>query len=164
MATILISILTVLVVLVALGMIGLVLIQQTKSGGGLGAMAGGTTESVFGANAGNVLTKITTTLAVLFFVLTLALAILTGHRGENRSVGDETVATAGEEANGDDMMADDDEMPPDSGAGGDQEGETGSAGTGGLGVPDEESETPVGETGEGEGGEVSDSSEPAREN
>jgi len=69
-------------------LIGIILIQQSKSGGGLTAMGGGMTESVFGASAGNVLTKGTVTLAAVFLAATLALAIITGHRGPRRSVAD----------------------------------------------------------------------------
>ncbi len=72
-----------LVVVVALLLIGLILIQPSKSGG-LGAAFGGIGESVFGAQVGSHLTKVTVFLTALFFVLTLLLATLIGH-GANRS-------------------------------------------------------------------------------
>ncbi|MDT8389166.1 MAG: preprotein translocase subunit SecG [Lentisphaeria bacterium] len=71
----------VLEVLVSVMLIGIVLIQQSKSQGGLGALAGGQTESVFGAATGNVITKATVTLAAVFLANTLVLAILTSQAG-----------------------------------------------------------------------------------
>ena len=88
MISVLIFLLTTIEVIAALLLIGIILIQQSKSGGGLTAMGGGMTESVFGASAGNVLTKGTVTLAAVFLAATLALAIITGHRGPRRSVAD----------------------------------------------------------------------------
>jgi preprotein translocase subunit SecG len=69
-------------------LIGIILIQQSKSGGGLGAIAGGMTESVFGAAAGNVITKTTVVLAATFLVTTLALAVISGHTEEARGLAD----------------------------------------------------------------------------
>jgi len=83
---VIISILTVTEVLTALLLIGIILIQQSKSGGGLGAMGGAMTESFFGPASGNVMTKITVYLASIFLGLTLVLAIITGHRKPGRSV------------------------------------------------------------------------------
>ncbi len=86
MLTIAIAFLTVIEVIAALLLIGIILIQQSKSGGGLGAMGGGITETVFGASAGNVLTKGTVILTAVFLTTTLLLAILTGHRRPGASV------------------------------------------------------------------------------
>lgn len=72
------------VVLVSLLLIALVLVQPSKSGGGLGAaFGGGIGESVFGAQAGSHLTKLTVVLTTIFFVLTLMLAILVSHSQQN---------------------------------------------------------------------------------
>lgn len=71
----------VVVVLVALLLIGLILIQHSK--GGLGSTFGGVGEAVFGARAGNHLTKMTVILTTLFFVLILMLAVIAGHRGDH---------------------------------------------------------------------------------
>lgn len=79
----LIVLLYVLEVIVSLMLIGIVMIQQSKSQGGLGALAGGMTESVFGAAAGNVITKTTVALATIFLANTLVLAILTGNAGDS---------------------------------------------------------------------------------
>jgi preprotein translocase subunit SecG len=70
-----------IVVLVALLLIGLILIQQSK-GGGFGSAFGGAGEAVFGAQAGNHMTKLTVILTSAFFLLTLALAVIIGHRGK----------------------------------------------------------------------------------
>jgi preprotein translocase subunit SecG len=57
-------------------LVGIILIQKSK-GGGLGmAFGGGMSESLFGSRAGNVLTKGTVILAVIFMVNTVGLAIL----------------------------------------------------------------------------------------
>ena len=59
-------------------LIGIIMIQQNKSGGGLGAVSGGMTEQMFGTSAGNILTKTTTWLAVIFLVSTLFLGTVIG--------------------------------------------------------------------------------------
>ena len=59
-------------------LIGVIMIQQTKSGGGLGAVSGGVTESMFGTSATSVLTKLTTWLAVIFLASTLVLGAVIG--------------------------------------------------------------------------------------
>ena len=57
-------------------LIGIILLQKGK-GGGLGlAFGGGTGESLFGSRAGNVLTKATVALAIIFMVNTVGLAII----------------------------------------------------------------------------------------
>ncbi len=57
-------------------LIGIILIQKAK-GGGLGvAFGAGGGESLFGSRAGNVLTKATVILAIIFMVNTVALAIM----------------------------------------------------------------------------------------
>ncbi len=88
-----IGVLTFLEIFIALLLTGIILIQESKAGGGLGAMGGGVTETVFGASAGNVLTKGTVVLASIFLVNTLALDIITGHTSHGKSVV-ETVAPA----------------------------------------------------------------------
>ena len=75
------TILYVAVVLIALLLICLVLVQPSK-GGGFGSAFGGIGESVFGAQAMSQLSKVTVVLLSLFFVLTLILAVMTGHRSK----------------------------------------------------------------------------------
>ena len=78
MSTVLSVLLSLVSIVSAFLLIGIILIQQSKSGGGLGAVSGGMTESMFGASAGNVLTKATTWIAVIFMVSTLFLATVIG--------------------------------------------------------------------------------------
>ena len=74
--TILRTILFIVEALCSVLLIGIILIQKGK-GGGLGlAFGGGAGEALFGSRAGNVLTKGTVILAVIFMVNTVALAIL----------------------------------------------------------------------------------------
>ena len=72
----------------ALLLIGVIMIQQSKSGGGLGAVSGGAAETMFGTEATNVLTKATTWLAVVFLSSTLVLGAVIGRvkQGESTSV------------------------------------------------------------------------------
>ncbi len=74
-----IIILYALVVLIAVLLTCLILIQPSKSGGGLGASFGGVGESVFGAHASSHLTKLTVIMITIFFVVGLALAVISGH-------------------------------------------------------------------------------------
>jgi len=72
---ILIRILMGLEAVVCLMLIGIVLIQRSK-GQGVGLSFGGGAEAVFGAQMGNVLTRTTVVLAVIFLLNTTLLAIL----------------------------------------------------------------------------------------
>jgi preprotein translocase subunit SecG len=71
------SVLLVLLIIVAVMMIGIILIQKSEGSG----MSGSSAANMFGgaltgASAGNFLTKTTTVLAVIFFVLCGSLAIM----------------------------------------------------------------------------------------
>ena len=89
-------------VLIALALIGLVLIQQGK-GADMGASFGaGSSATVFGSGgSGNFLTKMTTWLAIGFFVISLVLGNLTANRTKSveewndlsSPVSEETIAT-----------------------------------------------------------------------
>ncbi|VGO22939.1 preprotein translocase subunit SecG [Pontiella sulfatireligans] len=63
-------------VLCCLLLIGLVLLQKSKSEGLGLAFGAGAGESLFGARAGNVLSKITVVIGVVFMASTLVLGIL----------------------------------------------------------------------------------------
>lgn len=82
---ILVSVLTVADVIIALLLICLILVQQSKDSG-FGSAFGGLGESVFGAQTGGHLARLTVIFASLFLILTLSLAIITGHRKAPRSV------------------------------------------------------------------------------
>jgi len=67
--------LTIILFLTSLFLILLVLVQLPKKEAGLGtAFGGGTTDALFGAGAGNVLTQLTKYCTILFLVLCLVLA------------------------------------------------------------------------------------------
>ena len=85
--SILITLLTVLDVLIALLIIALVLVQQSKSGGGLGTtFGGGGSDSLFGAHASSHLSRLTVIFATLFLGITLALAIMSAHVTKNKNL------------------------------------------------------------------------------
>ena len=73
------TILNTLVVILAVLLIALILVQPSKSGGGFGSAFGGLGESVFGAQAMSPLSKLTVWCISIFFLLTLASAIVAGH-------------------------------------------------------------------------------------
>lgn len=76
----LLGFLIVFLVLVAILLILLILMQRPRQEG-LGASFGGNiTESVFGAQASNVLEKGTVWLTVLFFILTIIIAAIYSHQ------------------------------------------------------------------------------------
>ncbi len=76
----LIGLLTVILVLNCVLLILLVLIQLPKKDAGAGlAFGGGATDALFGAGAGNVLTKITKYATVAFFVLAMVLSVMQSH-------------------------------------------------------------------------------------
>jgi len=74
--SILISILLIVEVLAAFLLIVVILAQKSKDQGLGMAFGGGMGESLFGSRAGNVLTRMTITLAVVFMVTTILLGIL----------------------------------------------------------------------------------------
>ena len=77
MINVLIGFLYVIEVLVCLLLALAVMLQKPKEGGLGGAIAGGMGEAVFGADAGNVLVKVTIWLGAIFLANTLLLARLT---------------------------------------------------------------------------------------
>src|SRR5437867_6594490 len=82
---ILISVLLAIDMLVAVLMTLVILMQRPKSEGLGAAFGGGVTENLFGAQTTNVLTKITSWLATIFFLLTFGLSILYAHKGNTKS-------------------------------------------------------------------------------
>ncbi|MFP6873912.1 MAG: preprotein translocase subunit SecG [Verrucomicrobiales bacterium] len=73
-----IGFLTVVLALVCLLMVFIVLMQKPKQEGLGAAFGGGVTDQMWGADASNILQKITVWLAVMFFVITMLLAVLVG--------------------------------------------------------------------------------------
>jgi preprotein translocase subunit SecG len=68
--------------LLGLGIIGLILMQQGKGADAGAAFGTGSAGSVFGAQgAASFLSRATATLATLFFITSLSLAVINGHKG-----------------------------------------------------------------------------------
>ena len=67
-------------------LIAIIMMQQSKAGGGIGAISGGAAESMFGTSATNVLLKTTTWLAIIFLCSTLLLGVIMGRAKTNTSV------------------------------------------------------------------------------
>ena len=66
-------------VLVSLGLILVVLLQTGKAD--MGAVFGGSSSTIFGSSgAGNFLTRLTTGMAIVFMMTSLALGYLSGHK------------------------------------------------------------------------------------
>jgi preprotein translocase subunit SecG len=85
----LIGIFTFILILVSLLLVLVVLVQRSRSDGGMGAaIGGGMAESAFGAETGNVLTKTTVNLAVIFFILSFGLYL--GHLWTHRQATTDT--------------------------------------------------------------------------
>lgn len=81
-----INLLLVVFVIVCLLMILLILMQRPKQEGLGAAFGAGVTDQVFGARTTNVLQRGTVYLGSLFFILSLALAVLIGHKNKNTSM------------------------------------------------------------------------------
>jgi protein translocase SecG subunit len=81
--------LTIILFLISLFLILLVLVQLPKKEAGLGtAFGGGTTDALFGAGAGNVLTQLTKYCTILFLVLCLVLSIMNKRGSEKTTTAD----------------------------------------------------------------------------
>jgi len=78
-------ILIALYVLVCVSLVVIVLLQSGKGEGLAGMLGGGGGQAIFGARAGDVLSRTTTVLAIVFMVLSLALAIFSSHRSGSLS-------------------------------------------------------------------------------
>lgn len=74
MSSILIGLFTFALIIVCLLLVLVILMQRPNANAGMGAsLGGGAAENVFGGEAGNVLTKATVRLTVLFFVISAGL-------------------------------------------------------------------------------------------
>lgn len=92
--SIVIGVLTFILVLTSLFLVMIVLMQRAKTDGGIGAaMAGGATESAFGAETTNVLSGATIKAAVLFFVLSFGLYLANIYQAKHRAADDAKLPT-----------------------------------------------------------------------
>ena len=75
--------LTAILAIICLLMVFIILMQRPKQEGLGAAFGGGVTDQMWGAQTTNVLQKATVTLAIIFFVITLILAVLVGKQQEH---------------------------------------------------------------------------------
>ncbi len=88
------TLLIILEAVCSLALIGLVLLQKSK-GGGLGmAFGSGGNDSLFGARAGNILTKATIWIGVIFLANTLVLGMLFASSADKSLIDDSVSPTA----------------------------------------------------------------------
>jgi preprotein translocase subunit SecG len=81
------SILLIAQVLLSISLISLILIQHGKGADAGAAFGSGASATVFGAQgSGNFLSKATTIVAILFFIVCLSLAYVSSHRDDPDSV------------------------------------------------------------------------------
>ena len=71
--SLLIGVFTFILILISLFLVLVVLMQKAKSDGGVAAMGGGSMESTFGAETGNVLVSATKYATIAFFVISFLL-------------------------------------------------------------------------------------------
>ncbi len=79
--SIVIWLLTFVLVLLSIFLVLVVLMQKSKSDGGVGAaLGGGMTEATFGADTGNVLATLTRNCTIAFFVISFSLYLMHIHQ------------------------------------------------------------------------------------
>lgn len=89
-----IGILTFVLVITSLFLVMVVLMQRAKSDGGIGsAMGGGSMESTFGAETGNVLSGATIKAAIIFFVVSLVLYLAHIYQAKHIDASDSKLPT-----------------------------------------------------------------------
>lgn len=92
--SIVIGVLTLILVLTSLFLVMIVLMQRAKTDGGVGAaMAGGATESAFGAETNSVLSGATIKAAIVFFVLSFGLYLANIYQAKSRADEDAKLPT-----------------------------------------------------------------------
>ncbi len=81
----LLIVLSVFVLIDAFLIIGSILLQEDKSGGGLGVI-GGSSQSFFGSNSGSMLSKITTVLVTIFILLIVVMGVISSSFTKGSSI------------------------------------------------------------------------------
>ncbi len=113
------SILLIVQVILSVSLIGLVLMQHGKGADAGAAFGSGASSSVFGARgSGNFLTKATTVIATLFFIVCMSLAYFASNRVTPGSVVDSVTTMTPETSQPAEMVLPD--LPPTDGAINDQ--------------------------------------------
>ncbi len=85
-------ILSIISVIAAILLTLVIMIQNPKHGGGIGAIGGGVSEAMFGASAPTALVKVTVVLAIIFLFCTLANTAIVGKMSRAKSVGAQLAA------------------------------------------------------------------------
>lgn len=89
-----IGILTLVLIITSLFLVLVVLMQRAKTDGGMGsAMGGGSMESTFGAETGNVLSGATIKAAIVFFVVSFTLYLAHIYQSKHRDAADNKLPT-----------------------------------------------------------------------
>ena len=89
-----IGILTFILIITSLFLVLVVLMQRAKTDGGMGsAMGGGSMESTFGAETGNVLSGATIKAAIVFFVVSFTLYLAHLYQAKHHDAGDSKLPT-----------------------------------------------------------------------
>ena len=89
-----IPILTFILIVTSLFLVLVVLMQRAKTDGGMGsAMGGGSMESTFGAETGNVLSGATIKAAIVFFVLSFVLYLANIYQAKHHDTADSKLPT-----------------------------------------------------------------------
>jgi preprotein translocase subunit SecG len=92
--SLLIGILTFVLVITSLFLVMVVLMQRAKTDGGMGsAMGGGSMESTFGAETGNVLSGATIKAAIVFFVCSFTLYLAHIYQAKHHDAADSRLPT-----------------------------------------------------------------------
>jgi len=89
-----VAVLLVVHIFLAIALIATILIQKSE-GGALGIGGGGMSGFMTGRSTANLLTRTTAGIAVLFFITSIVLAVLSGHGRVSRSVVEENSLPAG---------------------------------------------------------------------
>ena len=106
------SILLVVQVLLSISLIVLILMQHGKGADAGAAFGSGASATVFGAKgSGNFMTRATTIIAILFFIVCLALAYVSSNRANPQSITDSVMTQEYDDAAGQDAG----DMPPSDG-------------------------------------------------
>ena len=105
------TVLIVVEIISCLMLVGVILLQQSKSGGMGTAFGGGMSETIFGSRAGNILTKVTITLAIVFLANTTLLGIMYTTKDEG-SIVDSAAIPSAPALPGSGPIAGGDQVPP----------------------------------------------------
>ncbi|MCP4429901.1 MAG: preprotein translocase subunit SecG [Gammaproteobacteria bacterium] len=115
------SILLIVQVILSISLIGLILMQHGKGADAGAAFGSGASSTVFGARgSGNFLSRATTIIATLFFVVCMALAYIASHRVAPGSVVDSVTTMVPETTQAADAESSD--LPPSDGEANSQSG------------------------------------------